>query len=239
MFLAVWILYAADRLLDGMAGTVQDLEARHRFHRCHSRRFGMALVAASFCLVPLVLAMPTGLLKLYIELAVLLAAWLFAVHMLARSHFFTPPKELMPSLFFAAAVFLPVWEKTGFNRPGPALAATCYALLVMLNCLFIYAWEHIELASAHWTTRLGVRSLKELGLATILLSLLAIPFASEPIAPVFIAVGLAAALLLGLNQFRGAMRPTNLRAASDLVLLTPLVIAPFLRWPFLQWPFLQ
>jgi hypothetical protein len=232
MFLAVWALYAADRLLDGARGAARDLEARHRFHRRHSRAFRVALATVSLALIPLVLAIPTAMVRLYLGLAALLAAWFLVVHLLGRDRTLTLPKELMPGLFCAAAVFIPIWANLGFPHLGLALAAAAFALLVMLNCLCIYAWEHEELADAHWTTRLGVRCLKQLGVATVLLSLLAIALAGEQLAPIFVATALAAALLLALNHIRetrGTLEPTDLRAAADLVLLTPLLVAPFLR----------
>ena len=229
MFLAVWALYAADRLLDGAGGAAEDLEARHRFHRRHSRGFRVALAAVSLALIPLIPAIPTAMLRLYFGLAALLAAWFLTVHLLARRRTLTLPKELMPGLFCPAASFIPVWASVGFAHLGLALAAGGYALLVMLNCLSIYAWEHEELAAAHWTTRLGARYLQQLGVATVLLSLLTIHLAGEQTAPIFIATALASALLLALNQIRDSLEPTDLRAAADLVLLTPLLVAPFLR----------
>lgn len=229
MFLAVWILYATDRLLDGVGGTAEDMEARHRFHRRHRRGFEIALTTASLALIPLVLAMPATSLRLYIGLAVLLAGWFLVVHRLTRNWRLKLPKELMPGLFCAAAAFIPVWANRGFDHLELACAAIAFGVLIIFNCLCIYAWEHQQMADAHWTTRLGVRYLTQLGVATVLLSLLAIALAGEQMAPIFIATALAATLLLALNQIRGALEPTDLRAASDLVLLTPLLVAPFLR----------
>ena len=46
---------------------------------------------------------------------------------------------------------------------------------------------------------------------------------------VLFAIALAAALLLGLDRAHVHLDRTNLRAAADLALLTPLVVAPFFR----------
>ena len=222
MFLAVWTIYAADRLLDGSGNIVPDLEARHWFHRRHRFGFRVALNVASLMLIPFVLAMSSRVLLLYVGLAMLLAGWFVLVHLFARERPLTLPKELIPGPFCAAAVFIPAWASLGFGHVALAFGAATYALLVILNCLCIYKWEHDNLAGAHWSTRLGVRWLNPLGAAIIVLSL----FTDAPIG---IATALAAALLLTLNQLRTALDPITLRAASDLVLLTPILVVPFLR----------
>jgi hypothetical protein len=53
--------------------------------------------------------------------------------------------------------------------------------------------------------------------------------ASRELAPLFLAISLAAALLLLLDRAHLFFDRTHLRAAADLVLLTPLLVAPFLR----------
>ena len=53
MFLAVWMLYAADRLLDARnidASSTGDLEARHYFHNQHRSAFLTGILAASITL---------------------------------------------------------------------------------------------------------------------------------------------------------------------------------------------
>lgn len=218
MFLAVWIVYAADRLLDGLNPT-DICEPRHRFHYRHRRIFTIAIVAAAAILVPLTLAIPAPDLKLYLGLAALLILWFGAVH-IGNSRL---PKELLPGIFCAAAACIPV------RRDHLAVVPLLYATLITLNCLCIYKWEHNDLGDAHISTRLGVRWLKELHIATILTSLAAIPFAEPALAPIFLAVSLSSTLLLALNHFRYRLDPTNLRAAADLVLLTPLLFMASLR----------
>lgn len=228
MFVAVWLLYAGDRLLDGTSGD-KDLEERHRFHQRHRRGFVATTAAAFAILIPLVLAIPWGLLKLYLELAGLLFLWFTLVHGIAPRSRLQLPKELMPGVFCAAAIFMPVWATIGFQHGQLAFASLCFGLLVTLNCWTIFAWEHDEVSEAHSTTQFGVRWLREATVAGVLIPLAASCLAKPHLTPIFFAIALAAGLLWMLGQARAALRPTDLRAAADLVLLTPLLIAAALR----------
>ena len=222
MFLAVWIVYAADRLLDGISST--DIsEARHRFHHRHRRQFIATLIAAATLLIPLTLAIPLPDLKQYLGLAALFLLWFGAVHL----HNSRLPKELLPGFFCAAAAFIPVWQTAGFRHF--ALPALLYCVLITLNCWCIYSWEHDDSTNAHISTRLGLRWLKEFHIATVLTSLGALPFVEPALAPIFLAIALSAMLLIGLNHLRPRLDPTTLRAAADLVLLTPLLFMASLR----------
>ena len=99
----------------------------------------------------------------------------------------------------------------------------------MLNCMYIFAWEHpVATSEAHPTTRAGIRWLTPVAVACAVAPIALLWFDRE-LAPVWAAIAGAAALLLGLNRMRGRMERTTLRAAADLVLLTPLLLAPFVR----------
>ncbi len=227
MFLAVWLLYAADRLLDTRTTWVpqvparshradpgvpnllrrspsSDLQPRHHFHRTHRTAILFAILLATLALAILVPTLPRNLLRAYFLLAGLLAAWFSFIHL-------TPlrlPKEFAPGPFFAAAIFLPF-------HPG-LLPPILFAALCTLNCLYIHAWEHPD--TIHPTTR---RLLNLLALALALLPLI-------QFTPITIAITFAALALLILHLSRHRLAPTTLRAAADLALLTPLLVLPFL-----------
>jgi hypothetical protein len=230
MFVAVWLLYAGDRLLDGLAGG-EGLEERHRFHRRHGLAFGVAMGVAAVLLAPLVAAIPREMLRLYVGLAGMLAVWFLAVHLIARRGVLTLPKELMPGVFCAAAAFIPVWADIGVEHRRLAVAALAYGLLVTQNCLWIYAWEHEDAGgtAAHATTRWGLRWLRPLGVVTMVLPVAAMPFAGIERVPILIAVAAAAAGLFALDRIRAFLDPTDLRAAADFVLLTPLLVVALVR----------
>jgi hypothetical protein len=141
MFLAVWMIYAADRLLDSrLANTPPlesrisesrisptDLETRHRFHYAHRTAFIAFIVFNSIALAALLHRIDLGALHLYALLATLLAAWMFLIHsqpLLIHVRHDVPhsptsrlPKELAVGIFFPAAVFIPTLART---TPTPA-----------------------------------------------------------------------------------------------------------------------
>jgi hypothetical protein len=244
MFVAVWMLYAADRLLDARpqadGSAPPHLEARHRFHHHHRGRFLAFIVLAALALMMLLEGVPAAALYLYALLATLLAAWLLLIHArpLPSSASHRLPKELAVGLFFAAAVFIPTVARAPALRPALLPAAALFAAVCTLNCLFLYAWEHPRpRLLAHWTTRWATAHLTHLATLVIALAaLVAISGALHPLAPAAsdrvaisrwpaLACTLSAALLLLLHRLRRHFSAIHLRACADLVLLTPLLLA--------------
>jgi hypothetical protein len=229
MALAVWILYAADRLLDAARpGAAADLEARHLFHHRHRRAFLAGIVLAAAVLGVLLHLLDAAAVRLYLVEGALLVLWFVVLHATPSGH--RLPKEIVVGLFFSAAVFIPTVAREPALRATLLPAAILFAALCSLNCLFIYAWEHEGLAasSAHATTRFALARLPALAIAVIAATALALfePAAAKPTAA---ACALAAALLLVLHRNRRRLCRNHLRAAADLALLTPVLLLPFLR----------
>ncbi len=242
MFLAVWMLYAGDRLLDAKPlftdPLLPELRSRHRFHHRHRTAFLRGIALASLPLTFLLHRTQPAVLHLYILLASLLVVWLLLVH--ARP---TPsatahrlPKELAVGLFFPAAVFIPTVARAPSLRPALLPGALLFAVLCSLNCLFLYAWEHpASTRHAHPSTRWAVGHLQPRALTCTFLSavlaLLAValprtwPATLPHPAAVFLACGLSSALLLLLHARRRRISPLTRRALADFVLLTPIAIA--------------
>ncbi len=225
MFLAVWLLYVADRLLDGRAAQERhagELERRHRFHRQHRQAFAVAMAVGMGALCPLVLAMarlPGSAFRPFLLLAAVLAGWFAVIH-LARPHgSLHGTKELVPGVFFGAAVFLPTLVRASELRPWLEVAAVAFGLVCWLNCRLIDSWEHARVGSR--TRVLGA----VLSVACISLAALRL----EPMTPVLLAVSLASAGLLGLDRVQARLDRTTLRAAADAVLLTPLLVLFWVR----------
>jgi hypothetical protein len=244
MAIAVWMLYAADRLMDArQMGTPSlhlqpnELEARHYFHHRHRARFLTGILIASIALAILLPHLEAPAIHLYLILGGLLSGYFILIHATptaetSRKVAHRLPKEIAVGIFFAAATFIP----TVARRPDLRLAllplALLFASLCSLNCLFIYAWEHSiphPARPAHATTRFALRHLQSI---TIILSA-----ASSSLAlfdhhapwPILTATAIAAIALLILHHRRHSMTPTTLRAAADLALLTPLLLLPFLK----------
>jgi hypothetical protein len=226
MFVAVWIIYAADRLLD-----THDLEDRHRFHHNHRTQFLTLISIAAVALALLLHRIDPRALHLYALLATLLAVYLLLIH--ARpSHTRRLPKELAVGIFFPAAVFIPTVARAPELRIALLPAAALFAAVCTLNCLFVYAWEHPQHNSqastnAHATTHWATQHITQLAACTLALSIAAI-FTHNRLPA--IACALSTAALLALHHFRNRFSRVHLRATADLVLLTPLVLLPFTRW---------
>jgi hypothetical protein len=244
MFLAVWMLYAADRLLDARdlrdackmphgSGTgdgprESQLEERHLFHHSHRRTFTGMMAGVSLLLSSLVPRLAPAALHLYAALAILLAAYFFLIHITLRSAT-RLPKELAVGVFFAAAVFIPTVARQPLLRPALLHSAVLFAAVCTLNCLYLYAWEHPgDRTAAHATTRFATAHLGAIT-ATLLVAEIAIAMLSRSSATLAIACALSTLLLFTLHQIRWRLKPVHLRAAADLALLTPLLLLPFLR----------
>ena len=249
MGVAVWMLYAADRLLDArLLDTTQslhqqdlpqaaELEHRHRFHHRHRSAFLLGILGASIALALLLPHLHPEAIRLYLVLGTLLAGYFILIHATGSAH--RLPKEIAVGLFFSAAVFIPTVARAPNLQASLAPAAALFALLCTLNCLFIYAWEHAPspTSTTHPATRLALSHLQAitwlsvaanitLAFLTHLRGLNPSPHYATSILPV--ACAASSVLLLALHHHRRHLTPTTLRAAADLALLTPILLLPFL-----------
>jgi hypothetical protein len=274
MFTAVWMIYAADRLLDArlLDARLLDtplldsrlsesgLEARHRFHHRHRTAFLTVILFGSVALATLLHRIDPRALYLYVLLATLLAAWMILIHIRPEPNGSTRrlPKELAVGVFFPAAVFIPTLARTtptataihflgwaaDWIRPNLLPSAILFACVCTLNCLCLYAWEHPaprpqdpatpahdqpQRPQAHWTTRWATAHLTQLALSLLAASTIATFSLSPPIALPALACSLSTAALFALNLYRRRLSPIHLRAAADLVLLTPILLLPLAR----------
>lgn len=230
MFLAVWILYVADRLLDARSLDSQqpthDLEERHRFHHRHRRAFLIGIILSACALAALLRTLDLHALRIYVLLATLLAAYFLLIHARADSAH-RLPKELAVGIFFPAAVFIPTIARLPQLRLDLLPIAILLAATCSLNCLFLYAWEHPgPRTHAHCSTRWATRHLVALTWTVAALSLvyclLSTCLLSSPYA-LTACILTSSLLLLTLHHLRRRLQPIHLRALADLVLLTPLI----------------
>lgn len=144
--IGTWLLYVADRLLDGRPGlarpgvTRPDLRERHHFHARHRRSFLIAAILAVIPLVWLIFArMPAAARRE--------DAWIFAVAMTYFAIVHLPflrirfPRELVVAAVFACACTIPAWSIAGYAHNDLAVLGTLFAALCWLNCTAIHAWE--------------------------------------------------------------------------------------------------
>lgn len=239
MFVAVWILYVADRLLDARIldapsldsqQIALDLEERHRFHYRHRRAFLTGIILSACALTALLRSIDLHALRIYVLLATLLAAYFLLIHARADSAH-RLPKELAVGIFFPAAVFIPTVARLPQLRLDLLPIALLLAATCSLNCLFLYAWEHPHPhARAHSSTRWATRHLVALTWTIAALSfvycLLSACLLSSPYS-LTACILASSLLLLALHYLRHRLQPIHVRALADLVLLTPLIPLAF------------
>lgn len=252
MFLAVWLLYIGDRLLDARRLSAQFARAAsaslagcselHCFHARNRGRFLWTAAAVAFVLAGTLARFPVAALRLYAVLGVLLAVYFFLVHALDEEP--RLPKELAVGAFFSAAVFVPTVAQKPQLRLHLLPLALLFAALCSINCLRIFAWEHPEAASprrkghgspplraerphVHGLTRAALRHVAALhgGLTTIAL-IVALWSHSE----IALAIACSAFALALLHLGRDRASRLHLRAAADLVLAMPLPVSLLARF---------
>lgn len=247
MFLAVWILYIGDRLLDtrrlgsaSISPAEGGLEERHFFHARHRVAFLTAAALAAFVLSGLLVLLPAAALRLYALLGSLLAVYFLVIHVLDGER--RLPKELAVGVFFSAAVFIPTVARRPELRLQLLPLALLFAVLCSVNCLRILGWERPGAAhrprtlpgtrlnegdarqALHLVTRSALHALFPLHVCLALLTgVLAVAERSL----LAVAVALSAVLLWTLHLARERVSRVHLRAAADLALVTPLPVAVF------------
>jgi hypothetical protein len=243
MAVTVWMLYAADRLMDArlMDARLLDapfpqnerLEARHHFHHQHRTFFLTGILVASIVLAVLLPRLEPAALHLYLILGGLLAGYFILIHAAASNQTaHRLPKEIAVGIFFASAIFIPTVARRPDLRFTLLPVALLFAAVCSLNCLFIYAWEHpTHNPTAHATTRFALRYLPFLAalITAFATALMCLTNNHQAPLPIPAACAVSATLLLLLHYRRWRTSPVTLRAAADLALITPLLLLPFLH----------
>lgn len=248
--LAVWTVYVADRLLDARAGLrasdLEPLRERHFFHWRHRRVLAPMAAAAACATAALILTrLPTPDRARSAALAAAALVYFAQVHWFARSprvergarrgarplragSFLSRvvTKEMLVGVLFTAGCTLPAMGRMPGAGRGPVLCVVgFFALVAWLNCGWIEEWER-ETPSRVTRGRAGGEAGWAGGWfpAGAGLALAALLWAHPRAAELLLAGALSAALLAWLDGQRSRMSPVTLRAAADLVLLTPLLV---------------
>ncbi len=219
--LAVWMLYAADRLSDA-ARNDTTLEERHRFHRNHRTAF-LGLIAGCVPLLALLVALlPAPLRRAWLLMALPLAAYAAAVHGLRLRRV---PKEHLVAIFFALACSAPEWAvaHTAWRVLVPVI--TMFGAVCWLNCAAIARWEHAPSTTMDAVTAWTARYFRA---ATLLIAAMATAIALTTQRETGAAIATAALLLLLLDRVRSRLTPLTLRACADAALLLPLAYLPII-----------
>jgi hypothetical protein len=245
--LVVWAVYVGDRLLDARAATrrvraasktaraalgareMERLRERHYFHWRHRRVLGPAAALALCAAAGLILVCMPAMARVRSEALGAAALVYFArVHLGAWDEEGARgragrvrrilTKEMLVGVLFTVGCALPAMGRMQSRvQVGIFCAVGFFALLAWLNCRSIERWEGPAQGGAkRWH---GGWIVAGLGLA-----MAAVLAAHERTAALLLAGALSAALLAGLDEWRSRMSAVTLRAAADLVLLTPVVV---------------
>jgi hypothetical protein len=235
-------------------GRTRRLRERHLFHWNHRRILTPLAVAAALAAAGVALVlMPAAARERNSVLAAAAMAYFTGVHA-GRGKPLAPflTKELLVGVLFTAGCALPAVNRAGAAGWTLAVPVTILAALAWLNCTAIERWEREAAGTAvdfldegpmllppeaslsgtgapnsNGKARLRPTSVVSigsvLGVAGLLLAC-GMAFALPRPAALTAAAAASALLLALLDRTRSRLSPLALRAAADLVLLTPLVL---------------
>lgn len=228
--LGAWTVYIGDRLLDARSafriGAEHRLRERHYFHWRHRRVLTpLAVLAAGTAAVMILVLMPVAIRERNAALGVAALVYFSGVHVPGGRWLRHLPKEFLVGVLFTAGCTLPTITRlklmgaTWDGLAPLAIAAVVFAGLAWLNCHAIERWESGDGEGAYSSWRAAVvLAAVSLGLGLVMLWL------GEAAEALLMVCAAASALLLGaLDLGRERLDPLALRAAADVVLLTPLV----------------
>ena len=222
--LAVWLIYATDRLQDARSGA-EPLEERHQFHGRHARVFLIVVAMVTVVLTIIVILLPRELRTAWMLLGLPMMGYVAAVHVLRKR----VPKESLVGVFFAAATCMPAL--LALRSTSVVVSGVLFGLLCWLNCVFIARSE--SAGSVTGITRWAQRHFPLAAALLLIAALIVFVLFGDGA----LAVALGAALLMVLDAVRlhdrrdAACLPSRVRvrALADAALLTPLLVMPLLR----------
>jgi len=205
---AVWLIYAADRLLDAWRGA--GTAPRHAFYRQHWRvviPIWIALLTASSWMAWTTL--PPILWSRGLWLTGGAAVYLTAVHG-TPTLWRRGSKEAAVGVVFALGVSLAAWPMV--QTPADVLAIALFCLLCWMNCVAIEDWES------------GTRATGFVISGAAVVALTAVVLLREH-RPVIACAETASALgLIVLDRYNRRLAPEAMRVLADVMLLSPVLL---------------
>ena len=210
--LAVWLIYAGDRMLDAWRGEGQT--RRHEFYRLHWRAVvpvWLALLAAGAWIAWFQLPVELWWRGILLSCGVLL--YLGTVHGAPALWRRRGSKEAAVGILFALGVSLAAWPMV--QTWIDLLAIGQFCVLCWLNCVAIEDWES------------GARARGAVIAGSVWVALIAVLLLSEH-RPVIACAETASALgLVALDRYSGRISAEAVRVLADAMLLSPIL---FLYW---------
>jgi hypothetical protein len=210
LVLAVWLIYAADRVFDAWSET--GLMPRHEFYRRHWRAVLPVWTAALAIGVWLAWThLPALLFRQGLMLLAAVALYFAAVHLLPPALSRAWPKEAAVGVIFALGASLAAWNQ--LRSAEDALSILLFCCLCWINCTAIDQWER---SKRGWP----------IGAAAVCVGMAALILLHQQ-RPVLSGAEAASALAFALLD-RGRHRFTadTLRVLADVALLSPILFLP-------------
>ncbi len=230
--LVVWLIYVADRLLDGSrADPLAALPARHQFYRAHRKLWFSLLVSglALTCCICLDLDPRT---LLFGTLLILVVAGYFAAVHRARFRF---PKEAAVAVVFAIGTFFPAWIHAQGWTGAMTVSLILFIAICWLNTTLIeYAeWAGLRQrgsAKPHASTLIGGNHLLQIGTSVAIIAFVMAQLRmTQAEHLILLAVSISALALAGLGFCWQKFSMNMVRVLADATLLTPVVVLVFLH----------
>jgi len=250
--MGTWLVYVADRILDGLHGNASgQLRERHFFYARHRPAVLTAAMFAGLALLWLIFThMNHAARREDVVLFTAALIYFCLIHVWAphsqRSIERWFPKEMAVAIVFAAAVAVPAWSRSGIHGIALRPAVALFALLCWLNCVAIEKWEKGETqqhsassfpsvsdaARPHPTTRWTQDHLRLTSCGIAVMAAIAALISIVTAGPLamtglYLAGALSALLFLAFDRSR--LGVLDLRIAADVALLTPILLLPVLR----------
>jgi hypothetical protein len=209
LFLTVWLIYVADRLLDTRAALATE---RHVFYRRHFRAaliVWCVVLTATAALVSRQVAGP--LLAKGMAMLAAVGVYLLAIHGLGSHRLVIGLKEASVAGLFAVGTSLTAWN--WILTRSDVLTVILFSALCWLNCVAIQQWES---GPERW--RIGRIA------ACIALVGIALLHRDRPILASAESISLVG--LVFLDVFHRRLSPEALRVLADVALLSPVFFLP-------------
>jgi hypothetical protein len=240
--MGTWLIYVADRILDGLpARASYSLRERHFFYARHRRAFLIAAAPATLMLLWLIVTRMNPEARRE-DVAVFAAALIYfaVIHVHGPAAERWLPKELTVGVVFAAATAVPAWSRLPASgnapcRPVLAVMTLFFAALCWLNCVAIEKWEgKWEQNRPHATTLWAQRHVSALAVgltvsATVAAGAALLWNARAGMVSIFLACAISGAGLLALDHRSEGLSAFTLRIAADAAMLSPILFFAMLR----------
>ncbi len=229
--LVVWIVYAADRWIEGWRLSPDTVQTqRHHFYLRHRWPvFGVGLAAIVAVVVIALTRLDGREFKAGFVLLIPTLLYLFSHQLVHRHHPLRVPKEIVIGVIFALGCALAPVVAAPEKITSLIIPATLFGLLCFANCALIASWEK-DVDTVHGQTSLALQLkgrwsiIHALPWIVSIAALVSMAFNSDPSHPGALCTA-ASGLFMGLLDLaQPRLGRETARAWVDFTLMTPLVL---------------